>query len=556
MVFLLLALLSTWRPTKCTKAIDQWSTIKPIVDSMTLSQKIGQMIQSNVKQVMTNSTINPDLLFRYQLGSVAASPGSAPDRQGHINGDRFNVEQIKNGTLENWQDLSSRLNVPTIVEDYQIYPLLGRYEFHGEMSIVGQVMFLHNIGMAATHNATNFYNLGKSTSDSFRASGWNFPYAPNVGVAHNLYGGRYQEIMGSEMNIRAYSSNYTAAITQDDANGRWNGALAGLMFFLGNGATEWGIEKGNASVSNWNSFLERNYHGFAGGKDVCMGAVMAGENGINDILMSIDAPLLTGILKDGIKDGVPFEGFVFSAYGAINDVATSYQPTTSLNTNSVYYAIVKMINAGVDMFYLAETHPNISIDDFLDTVTREIQDGGITVDRINDAVTRILGVKCIMGLIDGVEGCAKAAPKQPHNMVESRENALTADKQSLVLLKDDNKTLPGDLSKYKYIVLAGERDINEMYETSTNLTTYTDYNNTGTQCGGYSLAWMGYMGNEFWQIDNKVSSGAMTILDSILNRVSSDTTVYYNSYADNTNMDEVKKALDKPSRQTQVPRLT
>ena len=58
------------------------------------------------------------------------------------------------------------------------------------------------------------------------------------------------------------------------------------------------------------------------------------------------------------------------------------------------------------------------------------------------------------------------------------------------------------------------------------------------------------MGNEFWQIDNKVSSGAMTILDSILNRVSSDTTVYYNSYADNTNMDEVKKALDKPSRQT------
>ena len=61
---------------------------------------------------------------------------------------------------------------------------------------------------------------------------------------------------------------------------------------------------------------------------------------------------------------------------------------------------------------------------------------------------------------------------------------------------------------------------------------------------------MGYMGNEFWQIDNKVSSGAMTILDSILNRVSSDTTVYYNSYADNTNMDEVKKALDKPSRQT------
>ena len=102
MVVLLLALLSTWSATKCTKASDYWSTIKPIVDSMTLSQKIGQMIQADVKQVMKNSTIDPDLLFKYQLGSLIASPGSAADRQGHVNRDRFNVEQIKNGTLENW----------------------------------------------------------------------------------------------------------------------------------------------------------------------------------------------------------------------------------------------------------------------------------------------------------------------------------------------------------------------------------------------------------------------------------------------------------------------
>ena len=38
--------------------------------------------------------------------------------------------------------------------------------------------------------------------------------------------------------------------------------------------------------------------------------------------MSMNAPVLTGILKEGLYDGMPFEGFVISDYNAIGEVAS------------------------------------------------------------------------------------------------------------------------------------------------------------------------------------------------------------------------------------------
>jgi len=118
-----------------------------------------------------------------------------------------------------------------------------------------------------------------------------------------------------------------------------------------------------------------------------------------------------------------------------------------------------LINAGIDMAMLAITNPNITPEVYQMMVRTAVTDGGISIDRINEAVTRILGVKCIMGLIDGVDGCATRNPEHGYDQEEARQNALYAAKQSLVLLKNDNSTLPVDISKLKYIVLTGERDI-------------------------------------------------------------------------------------------------
>lgn len=36
------------------------------------------------------------------------------------------------------------------------------------------------------------------------------------------------------------------------------------------------------------------------------------------------------------------------------------------------------------------------------------------------------------------------------------------------------------------------------------------------QCGGWTVRWQGYQGNEFWSGDNKVQSNASSILDALL----------------------------------------
>jgi len=60
------------------------------------------------------------------------------------------------------------------------------------------------------------------------------------------------------------------------------------------------------------------------------------------------------------------------------------------------------------------------------------------------------------------------------------------------------------------------------------------------------------MGNDFWQGQNKVTSGAMTILDSILARTNaSTTTLYYNTYSDSTNQTEIENI-----RQEQLTNIT
>ena len=73
---------------------------------------------------------------------------------------------------------------------------------------------------------------------------------------------------------------------------------------------------------------------------------------------------------------------------------------------SLKYSIINMINAGIDMAMLANTNAYVTPEFYQNTVKQAVADGVITMDRIDEAVTRILGVKCIMGLIEGLDGCA------------------------------------------------------------------------------------------------------------------------------------------------------
>jgi beta-glucosidase-like glycosyl hydrolase len=103
------------------------------------------------------------------LGSILVPGHETPTGDGGVCGDRLNHAAFLNATLENWQDMSRRLNISTQITDeefgakYNIYPLLGTDAVHGNQHVVGTTLFPHNIGLSCTHNPQNFFNAGNMT---------------------------------------------------------------------------------------------------------------------------------------------------------------------------------------------------------------------------------------------------------------------------------------------------------------------------------------------------------------------------------------------------------
>src|ERR1022692_609559 len=100
----------------------------------------------------------------------------------------------------------------------------------------------------------------------------------------------------------------------------------------------------------------------------------------NGLKCSGSKRLLTEILKDELG----FEGFLISDYGAIDALPGDYK-----------HKIAMSINAGMDMVMVPERYR-----EFIARLKEAAQDGTVPMERIDDAVRRILRVKIAMGLMD------------------------------------------------------------------------------------------------------------------------------------------------------------
>src|SRR5205823_2986042 len=116
--------------------------------------------------------------------------------------------------------------------------------------------------------------------------------------------------------------------------------------------------------------------------------------------------------------------------------------------------------------------------------------GRVPMTRIDDAVKRILRVKMAMGLMSKRRSqLADRRLRGTFGSAEHRRVARECVRQSLVLLKNERRTLP--LSKrVARIHVAGK-----------------NADNIGNQCGGWTIDWQGKSGD--------VTTGGTTILSGI-----------------------------------------
>jgi beta-glucosidase len=199
------------------------------------------------------------------------------------------------------------------------------------------------------------------------------------------------------------------------------------------------------------------------------------------------------LLTDILKTELGFAGFLISDYNAIdqlvpavaNGSVASNNASGQVATSNYKKCIEISINAGMDMVMVTDRYR-----EFIALLQELVNEGKIPMARIDDAVTRILRVKFAQGLF------AKDAALMPDPALQKdfgsadhRAVAREAVRQSLVLLKNNAKTLP--LSRQAKRIHVTGRSADDL----------------GSQCGGWTIDWQGKPG--------AVTTGGTTILTAI-----------------------------------------
>jgi beta-glucosidase len=447
---------------------------RALVAQMTLDEKIGQMTQPD--QQFLKDVSDVETLF---IGSLLSGGDSDP----------------KTNSLEDWTDMYERYQARALKTRLKIPLLYGVDAVHGHSNVLGAVIFPHNIGLGATRHAKLVEEIGRLTAKEVRATGINWTFAPCIAVPRDERWGRTYEGFSEDPTVVAELG--AAAVRGLQAGGLQSplGVLACAKHFAGDGGTTWGtgmpakdhpegrfpLDRGDTRGEDEATLRRLFIDPYVPAIRAGVGSIMVSYNSWNGEKLSGHRRLLTDVLKKELG----FEGFLISDYNAIDELPGDYRSDVHAS-----------VNAGIDMFMVPDKYR-----EFISTLKTLVQAGEVAMPRIDDAVERILRVKVAMGLFE-----APWSPRADRNLhkafgsAEHRSVARQAVRESLVLLKNDRRTLP---------IAAGATRIHVAGRNADDL---------GAQCGGWTITWQGRRG--------PVTTGT-TVLEGIRRGVRQGTQVTY-----------------------------
>lgn len=410
--------------------------VEGYIDSMSLSQKAGQMVQAE------RGNISPSEVKTYGIGSILSGGGSHPN--GYMS------------SVTDWYNMYKGYQEQAIDSDTGIPIIYGIDAVHGNNNVYGATIFPHNIGLGAANDADLMYRIGEATAEEMLVTGINWNFAPAMSIVQNIKWGRTYE--GFSENPDDHS-DLVASIIEGMQD---TGVSATAKHFLGDGGTSNGTDRGNTIGSEQeirDLYLVPYYDAIEAGVDT----VMISYSSINGQKMHGSEYWITDVLKDEMG----FGGFVISDWEAIHELSGSFENQ-----------IVQSINAGVDMLM----EPN-NWRQAIQGIEDGVNNNNISMERIDDAVRRILTVKYYRGLFDDPYHKMDASNlgDQAH-----KDLAREAVRKSLVLLENENSSLP--LSKEEKIFVTGP-----------------GANSIALQNGGWSTHWQGAYSN-FWSWDYNLLS--------------------------------------------------
>ena len=414
--------------------------VQAILARMTVEQKVGQIIQADI------ASVTPEDVRRYRLGSVLNGGNSGPG------GDDL-------APAEKWLELADAFydaSMDVAVGEPAIPIVWGTDAVHGHSNIIGATIFPHTVGLGATRDPELIERIGQVTAVEIRVTGQEWTFAPTVAVPQDYRWGRAYEGYSSDPSlVAAYVGSMIRGLqgppsTSPILAGPY--VAASTKHYLADGGTTDGRDQGDAAISE----LElRLVHGapYIPAIESGVATIMTSFSSWNGVKLSAHRGLVTDVLKGRMN----FDGMVITDWNAHGQVAGCSNASCP-----------RAVDAGIDMFMAPDSWRM-----FYDSTLAQVRDGTIAMDRLDDAVARVLRLKERLGLFAMGKPSQRALSGEYELLgaPDHRAVAREAVRKSMVLLKNTG-VLP--LQPAGRILVAGDAA-----------------HDIARQSGGWTLSWQG-----------------------------------------------------------------
>ena len=374
--------------------------------------------QGDTKRVWKlNETMLDTLISKWKVGSILNAPGT------------------RAATVDQWQKWI-RLIQEKSMKYIGIPDIYGLDHNHGVTYTQGGTLFPQPINLGASFNTELAFRGAEITAYESRAANCPWVYNPVVDLSRDPRWPRVYESFGEDAILNAKMVVAEIKGYQGDDNNHIDRFHVGTStkHYFGYGAPWTGKDRTPAYLSP-QMIREKYFEPFKQAALAGTLTMMVNSASINGVPVHASYEYLTKWLKEDLQ----WDGFLVTDWADINNLFSREKIAKDKKD-----AIRIAINAGIDM-----SMDPYSVE-FCVLLKELVQEGKVKMERIDDAVRRILRAKYRLGLFDEPNTGGKGYEK--FGCDEFAQASLKAAEESEVLLKNDG-ILP--LAKGKKILLTG-----------------------------------------------------------------------------------------------------
>lgn len=307
--------------------------------------------------------------------------------------------------------------------------------------------FPTQLGLGHTWNRELIRQVGLITGREARMLGYTNVYAPILDVGRDQRWGRYEEVYGE-------SPYLVAELGIEMVRGlQHNHQVAATAKHFAAYSNNKGAREGMARVDPQMTPREvENIHIYPFKRVIREAGLLGVMSSYNDY----DGIPIQGSyywLTTRLRKEMGFRGYVVSDSDAVEYLYTKHNTAKDMKE-----AVRQSVEAGLNVRCTFR-----SPDSFILPLRELVKEGGLSEEVINDRVRDILRVKFLIGLFDAPYQTDLAGADDEVEKEANEAVALQASRESIVLLKNTDNTLPLNIDKIKKIAVCGPNADEEGY---------------------------------------------------------------------------------------------